>query len=70
MGAAWSYCGPRVARILVGVDGNVTLGTKPDELLRVEAIHVRLDGEEEGGLIHQSFHSASSRRWRAPIVAM
>jgi hypothetical protein len=49
-----------VARILVGVDGTVTLETKPDGLLGVKAIHVRLDGEEEGGLIHQSFLSSSA----------
>lgn len=30
-----------VARILVGVDGTVTLETKPDGLLGVKAIHVR-----------------------------
>jgi hypothetical protein len=35
-----------IARILVGGDGTVTLETKPDGLLGVKAIHVRLDGEE------------------------
>ncbi|HYA45551.1 MAG TPA: hypothetical protein VED59_08085 [Acidimicrobiales bacterium] len=50
------------ARILVGVDGTVTLETKPDGLLGVKAIQVRLDGENEGGLIQQSFHSAGDRQ--------
>ncbi len=40
-----------VGRILVGVDGTVTLETKPGGLLGVERIDVRLDGEEEGRLI-------------------
>jgi hypothetical protein len=56
-----------ITRILVGVDGTVTLETKPDGLLGVKAIHVRLDGEEEGGLFHPSKFSAPSRissaRW-------
>ena len=59
-----------VARILVGGDGNVTLETKPDGLLGVKAIHVRLDGEEEAGLIQQSFHSSSDRRWRVTTVSI
>ncbi len=59
-----------VARILVGVDGTVTLETKPDGLLGMKAIQVRLDGEEEGGLIQQSFHSPSDRRWRVTIASM
>ncbi len=40
-----------VAWILVGVDGTVTVETKPDGLLGVKAIHVRLDGEEEGRIV-------------------
>ena len=59
-----------VARILVGVDGTVTLETKPDGLLGVKAIHVRLDGEEERGLIQQSFHPSSDRRWRVTMASM
>ncbi len=58
-----------VARILVGGDGTVTLETKPDGLLGVERIHVRLDGEEKGGLIQQSFHSSSHRRWRVTMAS-
>ena len=59
-----------VARILVGADGTLTLETKPDGLLGVKAIHVRLDGEEERGLIQQSFHSSSDRRWRVTMASM
>jgi hypothetical protein len=59
-----------VTRILVGVDGTVTLETKLDGLLGVRAIHVRLDGEEEGGLIQQYFPSASDRRWRVTMASM
>jgi len=59
-----------VARILVSVDGTVTLETKPDGLLGVKAIHVRLDGEEERGPIQQSFHSSSDRRWRVTMASM
>ena len=59
-----------VARILVGGDGTVTLETKPDGLLGVKAIQVRLDGEKEGGLLQQSFHSASDRRWRVTMASM
>ena len=58
-----------VSRILVGGDGTVTLETKPDGLLGVEAIQVRLEGEE-GGLIQQPFHSASDRRWRVTMASM
>jgi hypothetical protein len=59
-----------VARILVGVDGTVTLETKPDGLLGVKAIRVRSDGEEAGGLIQQSFHSSSDRPWRVTMATM
>jgi len=59
-----------VARILVGIDGTVTLQTKSNGLLGVKAFHVRLDGEEEGGLIQQSLYSASDRRWRVPMVSV
>jgi hypothetical protein len=58
-----------VVRILVSVDEAVTLETKPDGLLGVEGIHVRLDGGEEGGLIQQSFHSSSDRRWAASMAS-
>lgn len=54
----------------MGVDGTVTLETKLDGLLGVRAIHVRLDGEEEGGLIQQYFPSASDRRWRVTMASM
>jgi hypothetical protein len=53
-----------VARILVGVDGTVMLETKPDGLLGVERIHVRLDGEEEGRIIQQTLPSSSGRQWK------
>lgn len=46
-----------VARILVGVDGTVTLEIEPDALLGVKAIQVRLDGKEE-----DYFSSASIRQ--------
>ncbi len=59
-----------VARILVGGDGTVTLETKPDGLLGVKAIPVRLDGEEEGGLMQQSLQSSSGRRWRVTTASM
>jgi hypothetical protein len=38
-----------VARILVGVDGTVTLETKPDGLLGVEAIHLLYGASVAGG---------------------
>ncbi len=59
-----------VARILVGGDGTVTLETKPDGLLGVKAIPVRLDAEKEGGLLQQSFHSSSDRQWRVTMASM
>lgn len=59
-----------VARILVGVDGTVTLETRPDGLLGVKGIHVHLDAEEEKGTIQQSFHSSSDRRWRVIMTSM
>jgi len=59
-----------VARILVGVDGTVTLETKPDGLLGVERIHVRLDGEEEGRIIQQTLPSSSGRRWKVTTASM
>jgi chromosome segregation ATPase len=59
-----------VARILVGVDGTVTLETKPDGLLGVKAIHVRLDGEEEGRIVQQTLRSLSGRRWRVTSASM
>jgi DNA invertase Pin-like site-specific DNA recombinase len=59
-----------LARILVSVDGTVTLETKPDGLLGVKAIHVRLDGEEEGGIIQQTLPSSSDRRWRVTMASM
>ena len=52
------------------MDRAFTLETKPDGLLGVKAIHFRLDGEEEGGLIQQSFHSSSDRRWRVTMASM
>ena len=59
-----------IARILVGVDGTVTLETKPDGLLGVERIHVRRDGEEKGSIIQQSLPSSSGRRWRVTTASM
>lgn len=59
-----------VARILVGVDGTVTLETKPDGLLGVKAIQVRLDREEEGGIPQQTVASSSGRRWRVITASM
>lgn len=59
-----------VARILVGADGTVTLETRPDGLLGMNAIQVRLGGEGEGGLIQQPFHSSSDRRWRVTMPPM
>jgi hypothetical protein len=58
-----------VAKILVGVDGSLTIEAKPGGLLGVERIHARLDGEEEGGLFQQSFHSTSDRRWRVTMAS-
>ncbi len=59
-----------VERILVGADGAVTLETKPDGLLGMGAIHVRLDGEEEGGLLQQTHTLSSGRRWRVTTTPM
>jgi hypothetical protein len=59
-----------VARILVSVDGTVTLETKPDGLLGVERIHVRLDGEEEGRINQQTLPSSSGRRWKVTTASM
>ena len=54
----------------MGIDGTVTLQTKSNGLLGVKAFHVRLDDEEERGLIQQSLYSASDRRWRVPMVSV
>ncbi len=59
-----------IARIVVGVDGSLTIQAKPGGLLGMEGKHVRLDGEEEGGLNQQSFHSSSDRRWRVTMASM
>ncbi len=59
-----------VARILVGVDVTVTLETKPDGLLGVERIHVRLDAEEDGRIIQQTLPSSHGRRWRVTSASM
>ncbi len=52
-----------VAPILVGADGTVTVKTKPDGLLGVEGIHVRLDGREQSPMIRQAISSSSDRHW-------
>jgi hypothetical protein len=59
-----------IARILVDVNGSLTMVAKPDGLLRLEGIHVRLDSKEEGGLIQQSFYSPNERPWRVTMASM
>jgi hypothetical protein len=53
-----------IAPILVSVNWNLTIEAKPGGLLGTEGIHVRLDGEEEGGMIQQTLPSPSGRRWK------
>ena len=59
-----------IARILVGVDGSLTIEAKPEGLLGVEGLHARLDGEEEGGLIQQTLAPSGDRRWRVTMASM
>jgi hypothetical protein len=59
-----------VARILVGGYGSITIEAKPGGLLGVDGDWVRLDGEEEGGLIQQAIHFPSDRGWRVTLAAI
>ncbi len=53
-----------ITRILVGVDGIITLETKADGLLGVEGIHARLSREDDGGIIDETLCSSDGRRWK------
>ncbi len=53
-----------VAKILVSVDGTITLETKPDGLLGVEGIQVRLGSGEEIPVMRQAVTSSSGRHWQ------
>lgn len=53
-----------VARILVGVDGSLTMEAKPDGLLGVEGVHARLETtRDESPMIRQAVSSSSGRHW-------
>jgi hypothetical protein len=55
---------------VVGVDGTFMLETKLVGYSGGKVIHLRTDGEEEGGLIQRSLHSSSDRRWRMTMPSM
>lgn len=57
-----------LARILVGVDGSLTIEAKPSGLLGVEGIHARLGREGEGGIIQQTLPSSNGRQWKVTIA--
>ena len=59
-----------VAKILVGTDGTVTVETKPDGLLGVEGIYVRMEDEGEGGIVQQTLDLSSGRGWKVTTGAL
>jgi hypothetical protein len=53
-----------IARILVGVDGSLTIEAKPEGLLGVEGTHAHLtDVREESAMIRQAISSSSGRQF-------
>ena len=69
-GKDWEAIQQSSARILVVVDGTVTLQMKPDGPLGVKAVHVGFDGEEAGGLMRESVHSSRDRCRRVTMASM
>ncbi len=59
-----------VARILVGVDGSLTIEAKPEWLLGVEGTHPHLrDAREESPMTRQAISSSSGRQFMVKATA-
>ena len=52
------------ARILVGLDGSLTIEAKPGGLLGVNGTITQLEGRERGPLIEPTTLSAAGRAWK------
>ncbi len=58
-----------VARILVGVDGSLTIEAKPGGLLGLDSTIPHVVGGEERSPLEPSTHSAAGRQWRLILAS-
>jgi hypothetical protein len=58
-----------IARILVGVDGSLTIEAGPGGLLGLEGNPVQVDRHEGPGVLEHQFVSQEGRQWRVTTVA-
>jgi hypothetical protein len=58
-----------VARILVGVDGSLTIEAKPSGLLGLEGNVAQWDGEEGRNLLEHNIVSPGGKQWKVITAA-